>query len=87
MLTNACQLQPFSAGDLRRANGLLSRYGFFLREGGSLSVTAYNMLMKVLNYLLFLEMFTNYSIWILHKWLPSLDTDNFLYLWELKFPF
>ncbi|POO03839.1 Tetratricopeptide-like helical domain containing protein [Trema orientale] len=34
------------AGDLRRANALLSRYGFFLREGGSLSVTAYNLLMK-----------------------------------------
>ncbi|XP_062092240.1 pentatricopeptide repeat-containing protein At5g10690 [Humulus lupulus] len=34
------------AGDLRRANALLSRYGFFLREGGSFSVTAYNLLMK-----------------------------------------
>ncbi|KAL5559389.1 hypothetical protein UlMin_035600 [Ulmus minor] len=34
------------AGDVRRANGLLARYGFFLREGGSLSVTAYNLLMK-----------------------------------------
>ncbi|EXC32726.1 Pentatricopeptide repeat-containing protein [Morus notabilis] len=34
------------AGDLRRANGLLSRYGFFLREGGSPLVTAYNLLMK-----------------------------------------
>ncbi|XP_030486649.2 pentatricopeptide repeat-containing protein At5g10690-like [Cannabis sativa] len=34
------------AGDLRRSNALLSRYGFFLREGGSFSVTAYNLLMK-----------------------------------------
>ena len=42
-------LHSFSAGDLRRANGLLSRYGFFLREGGSLSVTTYNILMKVLH--------------------------------------
>ncbi|XP_050364642.1 pentatricopeptide repeat-containing protein At5g10690 [Argentina anserina] len=34
------------AGDLRRANGLLARYGFLLREGGSLSLTVYNLLMK-----------------------------------------
>ncbi|GKV16315.1 hypothetical protein SLEP1_g26973 [Rubroshorea leprosula] len=34
------------AGDLRRANGLLARYGFLLREGGNPSVSAYNLLMK-----------------------------------------
>ncbi|XP_040363740.1 pentatricopeptide repeat-containing protein At5g10690 isoform X2 [Rosa chinensis] len=34
------------AGDLRRANGLLARYGFLLREGGSLSLRVYNLLMK-----------------------------------------
>ncbi|KAG6643926.1 hypothetical protein I3843_08G021200 [Carya illinoinensis] len=34
------------AGDLRRANGLLARYGFLLREGGSPSVSVYNLLMK-----------------------------------------
>ncbi|KAM4086336.1 hypothetical protein ACJW30_10G093600 [Castanea mollissima] len=34
------------AGDLRRANGLLRRYGFVLREGGNPSVSAYNLLMK-----------------------------------------
>ncbi|XVE97263.1 hypothetical protein REPUB_Repub03eG0005100 [Reevesia pubescens] len=34
------------AGDLRRANGLLARYGFLLREGGSPSVFTYNLLMK-----------------------------------------
>ncbi|KAK9946763.1 hypothetical protein M0R45_012209 [Rubus argutus] len=34
------------AGDLRRANGLLARYGFLLREGGSLSLSVYNLLMK-----------------------------------------
>ncbi|XP_060208034.1 pentatricopeptide repeat-containing protein At5g10690 [Lycium barbarum] len=32
------------AGDLRRANGLLARYGFVLHEGGS--VLVYNLLMK-----------------------------------------
>ncbi|EOY29221.1 Pentatricopeptide (PPR) repeat-containing protein / CBS domain-containing protein [Theobroma cacao] len=34
------------AGDLRRANGLLARYGFLLREGRSLSISTYNLLMK-----------------------------------------
>ncbi|KAH0989741.1 hypothetical protein GBA52_001224 [Prunus armeniaca] len=34
------------AGDLRRANGLLAHYGFLLREGGSLTLTVYNLLMK-----------------------------------------
>uniref|UniRef100_A0A2N9HK98 CBS domain-containing protein n=1 Tax=Fagus sylvatica TaxID=28930 RepID=A0A2N9HK98_FAGSY len=34
------------AGDLRRANGLLARYGFVLREGGNPSVSVYNLLMK-----------------------------------------
>ncbi|XP_044462915.1 pentatricopeptide repeat-containing protein At5g10690 isoform X2 [Mangifera indica] len=34
------------SGDLRRANGLLARYGFLLREGGSPSVLLYNLLMK-----------------------------------------
>ncbi|KAB2629522.1 pentatricopeptide repeat-containing protein [Pyrus ussuriensis x Pyrus communis] len=34
------------AGDLRRANGLLHHYGFLLREGGSLTVRVYNLLMK-----------------------------------------
>ncbi|XP_030947798.1 pentatricopeptide repeat-containing protein At5g10690 isoform X2 [Quercus lobata] len=34
------------AGDLRRANGLLRRYGFVLREGGNPSVSVYNLLMK-----------------------------------------
>ncbi|XP_039024314.1 pentatricopeptide repeat-containing protein At5g10690 [Hibiscus syriacus] len=34
------------AGDLRRANGLLARYGFRLREGGSPSILTYNLLMK-----------------------------------------
>ncbi|TXG62370.1 hypothetical protein EZV62_013733 [Acer yangbiense] len=34
------------AGDLRRANGLLARYGFLLREGGNASVLLYNLLMK-----------------------------------------
>ncbi|XP_020235167.1 pentatricopeptide repeat-containing protein At5g10690 isoform X1 [Cajanus cajan] len=33
-------------GDLRRANGLLARYGFVLREGGNFSVSVYNILMK-----------------------------------------
>ncbi|KAM0986963.1 hypothetical protein ACFXTH_011166 [Malus domestica] len=36
------------AGDLRRSNGLLHHYGFLLREGGSLTVRVYNLLMKVL---------------------------------------
>ncbi|KAF7830187.1 pentatricopeptide repeat-containing protein [Senna tora] len=35
-----------SAGDLRRANGLLARYGYVLREGGSFPVSVYNLLMK-----------------------------------------
>ncbi|KAF3447651.1 hypothetical protein FNV43_RR12838 [Rhamnella rubrinervis] len=34
------------AGDIRRANGLLARYGFFLRERGIFSITVYNLLMK-----------------------------------------
>ncbi|XP_061362550.1 pentatricopeptide repeat-containing protein At5g10690 [Gastrolobium bilobum] len=33
-------------GDLHRANGLLARYGFVLREGGKFSVSVYNILMK-----------------------------------------
>lgn len=36
-----------SAGDLRRANGLLARYGFVLHEGGYPLVLVYNLLMKV----------------------------------------
>ncbi|XP_009767366.1 pentatricopeptide repeat-containing protein At5g10690 isoform X1 [Nicotiana sylvestris] len=34
------------AGDLRRANGLLARYGFVLNESGYPSVLVYNLLMK-----------------------------------------
>ncbi|KAJ9167593.1 hypothetical protein P3X46_019212 [Hevea brasiliensis] len=34
------------SGDLRRANGLLARYGFLLREGGNPPVLIYNLLMK-----------------------------------------
>ncbi|XP_015971996.1 pentatricopeptide repeat-containing protein At5g10690 [Arachis duranensis] len=34
------------SGDLRRANGLLARYGFLFREGGSFPVSVYNLLMK-----------------------------------------
>ncbi|TYJ32897.1 hypothetical protein E1A91_A05G067600v1 [Gossypium mustelinum] len=34
------------AGDLRRANGLLARFGFLLHEGGSSSILTYNLLMK-----------------------------------------
>lgn len=34
------------AGDLRRANGLLARYGFVFNEGGNYSISVYNMLMK-----------------------------------------
>ncbi|XP_074334241.1 pentatricopeptide repeat-containing protein At5g10690 [Apium graveolens] len=35
------------AGDLRRANGLLARYGFVFTEGGKhYSISVYNMLMK-----------------------------------------
>ncbi|KAE9586487.1 hypothetical protein Lal_00044642 [Lupinus albus] len=33
-------------GDLRRANGLLARYGFVLREDGNFSISVYNLLMK-----------------------------------------
>ncbi|KAA8521414.1 hypothetical protein F0562_012094 [Nyssa sinensis] len=33
-------------GDLRRANGLLARYGFVLHGGGSPSILVYNLLMK-----------------------------------------
>ncbi|XP_057516537.1 pentatricopeptide repeat-containing protein At5g10690 isoform X2 [Amaranthus tricolor] len=39
-------LLKFSAGDLRRANGLLARYGFVFHEGGSPSILIYNLLMK-----------------------------------------
>ncbi|XP_057516540.1 pentatricopeptide repeat-containing protein At5g10690 isoform X4 [Amaranthus tricolor] len=35
-----------NAGDLRRANGLLARYGFVFHEGGSPSILIYNLLMK-----------------------------------------
>ncbi|XP_008466303.2 pentatricopeptide repeat-containing protein At5g10690 isoform X2 [Cucumis melo] len=34
------------AGDMRRANGLIARYGYLLREGGNLSISVYNLLMK-----------------------------------------
>lgn len=34
------------AGDLRRAKGLLARYGSVLHEGGSPSILLYNLLMK-----------------------------------------
>lgn len=34
------------AGDLRRANGLLARYGFVFHDGGSPSISIYNLLMK-----------------------------------------
>lgn len=34
------------AGDLRRANGLLARYGYVLHEGGRPSILMYNLLMK-----------------------------------------
>ncbi|CAA2987901.1 pentatricopeptide repeat-containing At5g10690 [Olea europaea subsp. europaea] len=34
------------AGDLRRSNGLLARYSYVFREGGSPSILAYNLLMK-----------------------------------------
>ncbi|KAM7265667.1 hypothetical protein ACFE04_003350 [Oxalis oulophora] len=34
------------AGDIRRANGLVARYAFLLREGGSPSTLMYNLLMK-----------------------------------------
>ena len=47
MLTDMPHLDCCSAGDLRRANGLLARYGFVLREGGNPSVSVYNLLMKV----------------------------------------
>ncbi|KAK7320744.1 hypothetical protein VNO77_30502 [Canavalia gladiata] len=33
-------------GDLRRAIGLLARYGFVFREGGKFSVSVYNIVMK-----------------------------------------
>ncbi|KAK3039181.1 hypothetical protein RJ639_029038 [Escallonia herrerae] len=41
-------LMCVSAGDLRRSNGLLARYGFVLHEGGSPSISIYNLLMKVI---------------------------------------
>ncbi|WVY90152.1 hypothetical protein V8G54_035666 [Vigna mungo] len=34
------------AGDLRRAHGLLARYGFVFQEGGKFSVSVYNILIK-----------------------------------------
>lgn len=34
------------SGDLRRANGLLARYGAVLHEGGTPSISLYNLLMK-----------------------------------------
>ncbi|GFZ08234.1 pentatricopeptide (PPR) repeat-containing protein [Actinidia rufa] len=34
------------AGDLRRANGLLARFGFLLKEGSSPSILIYNLLLK-----------------------------------------
>lgn len=37
-----------SAGDLRRANGLLARYGTLLLQHGGPSILIYNLLMKVL---------------------------------------
>ena len=44
----ASLLHCFSTGDLRRANGLLARYGSVLHEDGSPSILMYNLLMKVL---------------------------------------
>ncbi|KAL2896820.1 hypothetical protein RDABS01_038604 [Bienertia sinuspersici] len=44
-MTSLCACK-FTAGDLRRANGLLARYGFVFRESGSPSVLIYNMLIK-----------------------------------------
>jgi len=41
-------LQCYSAGDLRRAHGLLARYGFVFREDGKFSVSVYNILIKVM---------------------------------------
>lgn len=35
-----------NAGDLRRANGLLARYGFVFHEGDNPSILIYNLLMK-----------------------------------------
>ncbi|GFQ03685.1 pentatricopeptide repeat-containing protein at5g10690 [Phtheirospermum japonicum] len=34
------------SGDLRRANGLLARYGYALQEGGKSSILTFNLLMK-----------------------------------------
>ncbi|GAB4836913.1 hypothetical protein Ancab_001824 [Ancistrocladus abbreviatus] len=34
------------SGDLRRANGLLARFGFLFHEGGTPSILMYNLLMK-----------------------------------------
>ncbi|XP_054793552.1 pentatricopeptide repeat-containing protein At5g10690 isoform X4 [Prosopis cineraria] len=39
-------LESVDKGDLRRANGLLARYGYLLREGGNFSVSVYNLLIK-----------------------------------------
>ncbi|KAG8381974.1 hypothetical protein BUALT_Bualt05G0028300 [Buddleja alternifolia] len=36
----------FESGDVRRANGLLARYGYALQEGGSPSILTFNLLMK-----------------------------------------
>lgn len=50
MFTEAASLlHCFSTGDLRRANGLLARYGSVLHEDGSPSILMYNLLMKVLH--------------------------------------
>jgi hypothetical protein len=46
-LTGDVYLQCYSAGDLRRANGLLACYGSVLREGEHFSVSVYNLLIKV----------------------------------------
>ncbi|PNY02435.1 pentatricopeptide repeat-containing protein at5g10690-like protein, partial [Trifolium pratense] len=46
MLTGDVYLQCYSAGDLRRANGLLACYGSVLREGEHFSVSVYNLLIK-----------------------------------------
>ncbi|KAL3619069.1 hypothetical protein CASFOL_036639 [Castilleja foliolosa] len=46
LLTLLLGTQRFSAGDLRRANGLLARYGYALQEGGKSSILTFNLLMK-----------------------------------------
>ncbi|KAL0372029.1 UNVERIFIED_CONTAM: Pentatricopeptide repeat-containing protein [Sesamum calycinum] len=39
-------LESVEQGDLRRANGLLARYGYVLQEGESPSILTFNLLMK-----------------------------------------